>query len=106
LWRLIESGSKSQTAVMLGTPRYMAPEQFSEGPVDRRADFYGLACVAFEALSGHAVIEASDVFTIIREQAQFVLPDRDQIGQGVSDELYSVIARGLALDPDERTLDL
>ena len=76
---------------MLGTPRYMAPEQFSDGPVDRRADFYGFACIAFEALSGRPVITSSNVFDIIREQAQFTLPPREEIGRGISPEMHEVL---------------
>ena len=72
---------------------------------DRRADFYGLACVAFEALSGRPVIAATDLFDIIREHASFVLPRRDDIGTGVSQEMYEVLLRGLEHDPDKRSLD-
>ena len=92
---------------ILGTPRYMAPEQFSgEGQVDHRADFYGFACVAFEALSGRPVVRSSNVFDVIREQAQFVLPPRESIGPGTSAEMYEVLRRGLAPSPDDRSLDL
>jgi hypothetical protein len=91
---------------VLGTPRYMAPEQFSDGPVDRRADFYGFACVAFEALSGRPLVKSSNVFDIIREQAQFKLPPREEIGRGISQEMYEVLLRGLAQSPDNRSLDL
>jgi serine/threonine-protein kinase len=91
---------------MLGTPRYMAPEQFSDGSVDRRADFYGFACIAFEALSGRPVITSSNVFDIMREHAQFTLPPREEIGRGISPEMHEVLLRGLAQSPDGRTLDL
>src|SRR5262245_21228900 len=57
--------TSSRPVGMIGTPRYMAPEQFSHRVADRRADFYGLACVAFEALSGRSVVEATDVFEIM-----------------------------------------
>ena len=91
---------------MLGTPRYMAPEQFSDRPVDRRADLYGLACVAFEALSGRPVVKSTNVFDIIREQGQFTLPPREEIGRGISPEMYEVLVLGLAQSPDNRNLDL
>jgi serine/threonine-protein kinase len=106
LWNATRTRGSSDSATLLGTPRYMAPEQFSGGTVDRRTDFYGLACVAFEALSGRPVLRGSDFFTIIREQTQFVLPAANQIGKGVSDEMYEVLTRGLERAPDKRALDL
>jgi serine/threonine protein kinase len=84
----------------------MAPEQFSGRDVDRRADLYGVACVAYEALCGRPVVAASDVFDIIRERAQFVLPPREQIGPGISEEMHSVLEGGLTADPDLRSVDL
>ncbi len=104
LWRAWKTSS--HPVGLIGTPRYMAPEQFSDRVADRRADFYGLACVAFEALSGRALVAATDVFEIVREHASFVLPRRDDIGPGVSQEIYDVLAAGLEHDPDRRSLDL
>jgi serine/threonine-protein kinase len=91
---------------VVGTPRYMAPEQFSNRDVDRRADFYGLASVAFEALSGGPVVDATDLMGIVLEQAAFVLPPRERIGQGISAELYDILVQGLQHDRENRSLDL
>jgi CRP-like cAMP-binding protein/predicted Ser/Thr protein kinase len=104
LWRAWKTSSRP--VGMIGTPRYMAPEQFSHKVADRRADFYGLACVAFEALSGRSVVEATDVYEIMREHARFVLPPREAIGTGVSEDLYAILVAGLEHDPDKRLLDL
>jgi eukaryotic-like serine/threonine-protein kinase len=104
LWQTLKTDTSLPR--MLGTPRYMAPERFSDRGVDRRADLYGLACVAFEALSGRPVVKSSNVFDIIREQAQFTMPPREEIGSGVSLEMHEVLLRGLAQSPDNRTLDL
>ncbi len=104
LWSSLKTASRP--GAFVGTPRYMAPEQFSHRVLDRRVDFYALACVVFEALAGRPVVAASDVFDIVREQERFVLPARDAIGPGISTELYDVIAAGLEHDPDKRVLDV
>ena len=90
---------------MVGTPRYMAPEHFSGRVTDRRVDYYGIASVVFEALSGRPLIAATEMFDVIREHAQFVLPAREDIGGGISQEMYEVLLHGLEHDPDKRSLD-
>ncbi len=90
---------------LIGTPRYMAPEQFSGRGSDRRVDYYGVASVVFEVLTGRPAIAATDMFDIIREHEHFALPARSDIGSGVSQEMYDVLLRGLEPDPDKRSLD-
>ena len=48
----LSSPGLTATGQFLGTLDYVAPEQIEGRPVDGRADLYGLACTAFEMLSG------------------------------------------------------
>jgi eukaryotic-like serine/threonine-protein kinase len=96
----------SHSVSFVGTPQYMAPEQFACEAADYRSDFYGLACVAYEALSGRPLIGASDLFRTIQEKLQFVLPPPGGIGRGVTIEMHEFLARGLDHRPEKRDIDL
>jgi CRP-like cAMP-binding protein len=90
----------------LGTPRYMAPEQFGSQDLDHRTDWYGLANVAYELLAGRPVIEASDLFAIIKERQEFVVPPASQIGLGVSREMHDFLVNALKPRREDRSVDL
>ena len=90
----------------IGTPRYMAPEQFSSGRTDHRVDYYGLACVAYEALTGHPAIAEKGLFALIRHKLRFAVPPASAIGAGVSAEMHEALSRGFECVPEKRTLDL
>ncbi len=96
----------SRSVAFYGTPKYMAPEQFGPEPLDYRVDLYGLACVAYEALSGRPVVEASDLLGIVKEKLQFVVPQAKEIGRGVTSEMHGFLSRGLDHRPEKRTVDL
>jgi len=84
----------------------MAPEQFGHDPVDYRVDIYGLACVAYEALSGRPLVESSDLLGIVGEKLRLVLPAAAEIARGVTGEMHEFLARGLQSRPERRTVDL
>ena len=48
--------AKTQTGALIGTPGYMAPEQYRGDPIDQRADVYALGCVMFEVLTGQSAL--------------------------------------------------
>lgn len=86
---------------MLGTPRYMSPEQTGAQRLDQRSDIYSLALVFYEMLTGKAVIQADTVALIIREHALApppVLPARYAF-------LQPVLNKALAKNPEERFAD-
>ena len=45
------------------------------------------------------------MFDVIREHAQFVLPAREKIGEGISQEMHDVLLHELEHDPAKRSLD-
>lgn len=56
IYRRDETGfqeSLTRPGAVLGTPRYMSPEQLAGNPVDARSDLYSAAMVIHEALTGH-----------------------------------------------------
>ncbi|MCP4959204.1 MAG: protein kinase [Actinomycetia bacterium] len=84
------------TAGVLGTAEYMAPEQANAGDVDHRADLYGLACVAYRALTGAPPYPGDDLISTLMSHVNDPIPSTGDEG------LDSFFAVGLAKDPDDR----
>lgn len=53
-----EGGNKTETGEVLGTPRYMSPEQIRAEPIDGRSDLFSLAVVLVECLTGESPFAA------------------------------------------------
>jgi len=58
----MENAVKTKTGIILGTPKYMAPEQIRGEQVDGRSDIYSCGAILYELLSGVPPFQAEDVF--------------------------------------------
>ncbi|MEM6291003.1 MAG: serine/threonine-protein kinase [Myxococcota bacterium] len=88
-------------SVLVGTPAYMAPEQFERQPATRRSDQFAFCVALYEALYGCRPF-SGDSFVAIYESQQDgrrVLPSGMPT---IPRWLNKVVSRGLALDPKAR----
>lgn len=92
----------TQQSMMLGTTRYMSPEQAMTQHVDARSDLWSLGVVFYEMIAERAPFEgetATDVIAAIIENDPQPLKHRVP---SVSPALQSVVGRSLRKDPAER----
>ncbi len=60
------SETLTKSGEIIGTPRYLSPEQALGIPVDERSDIYSLGCIAFEMFSGKPPFAGDTVFETIQ----------------------------------------
>ncbi|HJQ67685.1 MAG TPA: protein kinase [Blastocatellia bacterium] len=86
---------------IIGTPRYMSPEQCEEKPVDARSDIYSLGVVVYEMLTGDAPFEGNSTRLLIAHSTEPPMPlslKRPDIAPAVE----AVVMRALHKDPARR----
>lgn len=86
----------------VGTPGYMAPEQAMGLVVDRRADVYALALLAYEMLTGVRPYSCKSRIDLILSTVFDPVPSPRSIDADLPVELEGVLSRALAKDPRER----
>jgi serine/threonine-protein kinase len=77
-----EAGGPASSIV--GTPRYMAPEQLAGFEVGKEADYFALGCVAYKALTGQTLFTGGGVREIRREHHHYQMPDFRKVCPGIS----------------------
>jgi serine/threonine-protein kinase len=88
--------------VVLGTPKYMSPEQALGRirEVDHRSDQWALACIAWEMLSGREPFVGKDVPSVMYEVVHGELPQA--LSPGVPAAVEEVLRRALIKRPRDR----
>jgi serine/threonine protein kinase len=91
--------------MMLGTPRYMSPEQVAGRPVDQRSDIFSLGTVLYEVLTGTKLFSGADATEIMYNVAQLRPIPPSRINRQVPAMLDLVVAKALEKDAAERYQD-
>jgi serine/threonine-protein kinase len=87
---------------IIGTPRYMSPEQCEEQPVDARSDIYSLGVVVYEMLSGEAPFDGGSSTRLLMAHVAEPPPPLGQKRPDISPEIEAIVMRALEKNPDRR----
>ena len=93
------------TRFLLGTPRYMAPEQMTGKPVGKAADLFALGHVAFEMISGRPLFRSKQIWDLRAEVLRWQPPDLDTALPEASAEYRQVVRDVLRTDSAHRQMD-
>jgi serine/threonine-protein kinase len=98
-----DSGVRTRTGAVMGTPLYMSPEQCKgAGQVDHRADVYALGCILFECLAGRPPFLGDGFGEIIGKHMYEAPPALSSLVVGVSAPVEALVARALAKGSAQR----
>jgi len=92
----------TRTADVVGTPKYMAPEQFRSQPLTPSSDLYALGCIAFEMLAGYCPFDGETLHVTI---AKHLFQPAPQLPAALVEQypvLTNVVHKLLSKKPEER----
>jgi hypothetical protein len=93
----------TRTDVLLGTPAYMAPEQFRGAAATPASDQFSFAVVVYEALAGHRPFRGDTIGALL---AAVERGELHPMKRGVPARVLTVLRRALAVDPARRWPDM
>jgi serine/threonine-protein kinase len=100
--RVRASDVKTQTGAILGSPRYMSPEQVTGQPADRRSDIFSLGVVLHELAAGEPPFSAGTVTQLMHQIATATPRPPSATNPAVPPMLDLIVARALQKQPADR----
>ncbi len=99
-------GKLTSTGLLVGTPRYMAPEQVQRGAgsISKRTDLYSCGLMLIEMLTGRAAFDKESVQELLYCQVQDTPPDLHELAPDLEfhPSLQEVVTQSVKKDQDER----
>ncbi len=100
--RLPNSAVKTMTGLILGSPRYMSPEQVIGKQLDTRTDIFSLGVVLYEALTGVAPFDGDNINAIMYATVNTTPKPPSTHNRNVPAMLDLIVAKAMAKTLDDR----
>jgi eukaryotic-like serine/threonine-protein kinase len=100
--RMRASGDLTQTGMMLGSPKYMSPEQVIGKRADHRSDLFSLGVILYEMLTGATPFNGDNVTALMYQIVNFAPPAPSTVNASVPELLDYIVAKMLAKALEER----
>jgi hypothetical protein len=100
--KIIGGQLHTATGAVIGTARYMSPEQIKGLEIDPRTDIYSLGVTLFEMVNGKPPFEADSAMSLMMMHVNDPIPDLRQLKPDLPPKLYPVIEKALSKDRDQR----
>jgi serine/threonine protein kinase len=95
----------TRTGLIMGTLRYMSPEQ-ARGRVDQRSDIFSVGAVFYELLAHRPAFDSEDPMEILEKLRVEQPPPLTELDPAIPSELAAIVERALHKDPAQRFPDL
>jgi len=92
----------TKTGYVIGSPKYMAPEQILGKKVDQRADVYALGVILYEIMTGVPPYARGDHMSVMYQHVQGKARQPREINPGLPAGLPEVIMQAMSVDKDKR----
>jgi eukaryotic-like serine/threonine-protein kinase len=97
-----EASTMTRTGQLLGTPRYMSPEQVESKEVDHRSDLYSLGLILFEIFTSELPFRGDSALQIMFQRVTAEPKDPRTLRPDLPDYLAKIILKCLERDPAKR----
>lgn len=87
---------------VLGTPRYMSPEQVEGKPADHRSDIYSLGLIVYEMVTGEVPFKGDSAFQVMYQRVTQKPKSPKEVNPDLPDYLVGIVLRCLERDPELR----
>ena len=92
----------TKTGYVIGSPKYMAPEQILGKKVDETADVYSVGVIMYEMLTGIPPYSRGDHMSVMYQHVQGKAALCQDINKNIPDDLAAVVAKAMAVDKSKR----
>jgi serine/threonine protein kinase len=99
---LLGSFVQAQTSGLMGSPFYMAPEQWSDEEPDARADIYSLGVILYQMLAGEVPFKGSSIPSIMKKHLTLPPPSFQSMGIAVPPAIEAVVRHALEKEVEAR----